>query len=148
MPEQPAVGIPVARPALARAHPQDAAAVLVESEDVAAAQTLRATGIVAVAHKALGRAVEEIQAVGRSDPETLRAVLEDRAHAVVAERARVGGIVAEGGHAARARLEPIEAAAHRADPQRAGVVLVDGAHLQVRESGAIARLSVVDEPPG
>src|SRR5580700_10157894 len=147
MPERPALRIPMTGPAVAHPDPQHAAAVLIEriEHDRTAAQALRVVRIVAVAHEALARAVEEVESVGRSDPEPLRGILENRTHTVVAERTRIPRIVAEGGYASRAWLQAIEAAAHGADPQRSRVVLEDGAHLQVGKASAIPRLAVVDE---
>ena len=53
---------------------------------------------------------------------------------VMAEALRVGGVVAIGGEAAARRVEPVQAAAVGADPQRARLVLLQRRHPRVAQT--------------
>ena len=78
------------------------------------------------------------------DPQPLRIVFHDRAHAIVAERARVCSHRAERLDLVRLRIQTMQAAIERADPERARMILANGAHARALEPRA-PECDVVDE---
>src|SRR6185369_12642850 len=132
--EQPAVRIPVAHAAIARADPQHAAAILIERRDTRAAQTLRIVLFAPVADELARGSIEQVEPIARRHPQAFRVVFQDGLDTIVAKRAGNGRIVAEGSDAARVGIQAIETAVERADPQRTGVILVEGTDTHVAEA--------------
>jgi len=62
-----------------------AAAILIERQDTAVAETLRIVGIVTVADERLGILIEQIQSVGCRNPHALRIVFQHRPNVVMAQ---------------------------------------------------------------
>ena len=115
------------------AHPKHAAAILIQRHHFVIAQTVRIVGIAAVAREILRSWIEEVEAVGGRYPQPVRIVFHDRAHPIVTERAAVVRIVAKARHVFRLRIQTMQAAIERANPQRARLILRNGAHPRTLE---------------
>ena len=86
--ERPGRGVPAVRAAVAGAHPEHAALVLVERHHVVVGEARRVRRVVPVVGERRLLAVQEVEPGVRADPEAPGRVLVDRAHAVVAEARR------------------------------------------------------------
>src|ERR1700678_1201108 len=84
-----------------------------------------------------GGAIQKIETLRGPYPQMSRMVLENGPHFVAGERSRALCIVAEALDELARRVDMVEAAVERADPQAPGVILDHRRDLLTRQSAAI-----------
>ena len=131
-------GFHLCTPPMPRPHPEHAAAVLGQGEDVIVGEAGGVARVLAVVGEGAALGIEQVEAAARAHPQPPVRVLEERAHVVVGQaagdRAGRGGSARSGRVARSSRFSPPPEVP---DPERAHVVGEDGADPGVAEARGV-----------
>jgi len=120
-----------------RADPDVAAAVLSDGPDLIVAQAGGVGRVVLVAGKAVGRAIEEVEAIVSTDPEATGAVLIEGEDAGAGEGVGIGGVV-EIADETVGRVNIAVETVFRADPQLTAAVSQEDINPGIADRGRVA----------
>ncbi len=135
----PAVRIPAADAARARADPDQTAMVLVQREDLGVRQRPGILGIMAVVMELVAAAIQQVQPLAGADPQISGLVLENGAHVIARQRAGILRIVTIDRRDVAAAVHQVQPTIDARHPQRAAAILQYMRNARAAQGAGIAR---------